>query len=194
MNKEWVLTQPVFDQLLALLDHDREVAGEKYEALRQMLMKFFEWRGALAPDQLTDKTLDRVASKIAEGEQIQNLNGYCQKVAYFIYLEWVNRQQDHKHEPLGDDESLPLVQSLPDEDAQEGDRLECQKKCLQELPTESGEIIREYFAGEGGDRVNRREAMAKRMGISRTALGNRIARLLSKLRECEQKCLRRRRA
>jgi DNA-directed RNA polymerase specialized sigma24 family protein len=190
----FVKTQPESDPLEAFFDYlgpDPVQAGEKYESLRRVLMKFFEWRGALSPDHLTDLTFDRVAGKIAAGEQIQNIHGYCQKVAYFIYLEWVNRSQDDKHEALGDDENLlPSVQSFPLEDLDDDERrFECQKRCLQEIPDENRDVIREYFAGEGRERINRREAMASQMGISRSALGNRITRLLGKLRECERKCL-----
>jgi DNA-directed RNA polymerase specialized sigma24 family protein len=190
----FVKTQPESDPLEAFFDYlgpDPVQAGEKYESLRRVLMKFFEWRGALSPDHLTDLTFDRVAGKIAAGEQIQNIHGYCQKVAYFIYLEWVNRSQDDKHEALGDDENLlPSVQGFSLEDIDDEERrFECQKRCLQEIPDENRDVIREYFAGEGRERINRREAMAVRMGISRSALGNRITRLLGKLRECERKCM-----
>src|ERR671923_1269855 len=105
--------------LFYYLNPDPDRAGEKYEALRQVLLKFFEWRGALSPDHLTDRTLDRVANKIAEGERIQNINGYCHKVAQFIYLEWVNRQNDLKHEPIEGDESLPSVQPFSYEEQAE---------------------------------------------------------------------------
>src|SRR5262249_4828726 len=153
-------------------------------------MKFFEWRGALTPDHLTDLTFDRVARKLAEGEQIQNIYGYCQKVAYFIYLEWINRQQDHKLEPL-DDKNFPPVEAFSQDESTVERRVECQLKCLQEMPPNTRDLIREYFAGEGRNRINRREAIAVRLGITRTALGNRITRLLAKLRECEQKCVKR---
>jgi DNA-directed RNA polymerase specialized sigma24 family protein len=158
-------------------------------------MKFFEWRGAVSPDHLTDLTFDRVAGKLVAGEEIRNVHAYCQKVAYFIYLEWVNRHQDDKHEPLEGEDGLPRVPAVTDPDPLEEDdreeRLECQIRCLQELPDESRELIKEYFAGEGRNRINHRELMAVELGISRSALANRITRLLSKLRECERKCLRR---
>ena len=143
----------------------------------------------MSPDHLTDQTLDRVANKVAEGTPIQNINGYCHKVAQFIFLEWINRQHDHKHEPIDDPASLQLVQPSSDDYLAEEDRLECQRSCLRELPPDSRDVIKEYFTGEGRDRINRREAMATRLGITRTALGNRITRLLNKLRECERKCL-----
>ena len=45
-KKDWELTQEAFDQLLNLLDHDRELAAEKYERLRRRLLRVFEWRGS----------------------------------------------------------------------------------------------------------------------------------------------------
>ncbi|MCI0659562.1 MAG: hypothetical protein L0220_00655 [Acidobacteria bacterium] len=181
----------VLETFFDFLGPDRNQAGEKYEALRQILMKFFEWRGALSPDHLTDLTIDRVAAKLAQGEEIRNIHGYCQKVAYYIYLEWVNRHHDLKHEPLDGENGLPSVQPIPDQDPLEEIRVECQVNCLQQLPGDTRELIQEYFVGEGRDRINRREALAARLGISRSALGNRITRLLSKLRECVEKCLKR---
>jgi DNA-directed RNA polymerase specialized sigma24 family protein len=181
----------VLETFFDFLGPDRTQAGEKYEALRQILMKFFEWRGALSPDHLTDLTFDRVATKLSQGEEIRNIHGYCQKVAYYIYLEWVNRHHDLKHEPLDGDNGLPSVQPYADQDPLEESRLECQMQCLQQLPGDTRELIQEYFIGEGRDRINRREALAARLGISRSALGNRITRLLSKLRECVEKCLKR---
>jgi len=40
------LTTDTFARLLHCLDADRELAGEKYEDLRRLLIRFFEWRGA----------------------------------------------------------------------------------------------------------------------------------------------------
>jgi len=180
--------------LIEYLGPDPDSAGEKYEALRRTLVKFFEWRGASIPDLLADRTFDRVAGKIVEGEQIQNINVYCQKVAYFIYLEWINRDPDHKHLPIEehDQPHQTLVQPTATEYQEDEKRFECQKKCLEELPAENKELVKDYFMGVGRTRIERREEIAKNMGISRTALGNRISRLLGKLKECEQKCLKKR--
>jgi len=182
--------------LSTLFEHlgpDPETAGEEYEKLRRKLMKFFEWRGAFPPDQLADKTIDRMAEKVAEkkavGEEIQNINAYSRSVAYYIYREWLERGHDHKQEPVEDYEHMLPAQNPSNDNHTDEIRLECQRKCLQELPGKSVEIIGEYFMGAGRDRINHRKAMAKRMGISRTALGNRIARLLRKLRECFHQCL-----
>ena len=44
-KKDWILTKEAFERLLALLDVDRELAGQKYENVRRKLIEFFEARG-----------------------------------------------------------------------------------------------------------------------------------------------------
>ena len=76
-----MLTQEAFDQLLAALDADRERAGHQYEIVRRKLLKFFEFHGSDAPEEHADETINRVARKLAEGERVENFNGYCLGVA-----------------------------------------------------------------------------------------------------------------
>ena len=54
-----------FEQLLSVLDADRDRAGERYEVIRRKLLKFFEWRGCQRPDELADQTIDRVLEALA---------------------------------------------------------------------------------------------------------------------------------
>ena len=112
-----------------------------------------------------------LAGKLAGGEQILNIQAYCQKVAHFIYLEWVNRHQDDKHEPLETEDGLTPVLAFrdpdpleEDEQALEEERIECQIRCLQELPDGSRELIKDYFAGEGRERIGRHNTPAYRGG------------------------------
>ena len=53
-RKDWVLTQGAFDKMLAWLDTDRNLAGEKYEKLRIKLIKIFTCRGCDSPEDLAD--------------------------------------------------------------------------------------------------------------------------------------------
>jgi len=39
-KNEWILTERAFAKLLAYLDADAEIAGEKYETAYRMLVKF----------------------------------------------------------------------------------------------------------------------------------------------------------
>ncbi len=45
MSRLSVLKQDDFDKLLAWLHDDREQAGQKYEEIRESLIKIFSWRG-----------------------------------------------------------------------------------------------------------------------------------------------------
>ena len=60
------LTQAAFDSLLEWLDPDRARSGEKYEKIRLRLIKIFACRGCSIPEELADRTIDRVARKVGE--------------------------------------------------------------------------------------------------------------------------------
>jgi hypothetical protein len=65
------LTPGIFDRLLEAPDSDRERAGQSYVQIRRKLVKFFEWHGSSCPDDLADRTIDRVCRKVEEGQTIR---------------------------------------------------------------------------------------------------------------------------
>src|SRR5262249_38711382 len=86
-----------FERLLAVLDSDREKAGERYELLRLRLTRFFEWRRAGAPADLVDRTIERVTRKLAEGEGIreEDPSAYFYGVARNILREhWAENRRE----------------------------------------------------------------------------------------------------
>src|SRR5689334_13919069 len=84
---EWSLTQEALDKLLAAFSQDTDEAARQYEALRIKLIRYFEWREVPLADDRTDETFNRVARRIKEGKQIDNVVGYAYRVAYFVFLE-----------------------------------------------------------------------------------------------------------
>src|SRR5262245_7835233 len=76
-KEDWVLTHQALDTLLQQLDPDRERAAEKYEQIRQRLIKLFRWRGCLRFEEYTDSTIDRVARRVAGGLEVQSANVYA---------------------------------------------------------------------------------------------------------------------
>src|SRR5437763_14397266 len=127
------LTSEAFSKLLDRLDSDRERAGEKYEELRRTLIKFFEWRGAPFPEDHTDETLNRVARKLDEGIEIQNIGGYCYEVARLVWLgalKGSDRKRDPPETNYPDDASADAA-----EPALARERLlGCLAQCLNRLP------------------------------------------------------------
>ena len=64
MGRESDLSQEAFDRLLAWLNPNRALAGEKYEEIRRRLIKIFTCRGCTCPEVLADETINRVARKV----------------------------------------------------------------------------------------------------------------------------------
>ena len=88
---DWKLTEGAFAKFLACLDPDLARAGEKYEALREALVKFLDWRGAPFPEELVDETFNRVTRKLEEGEPINDAPTYCHGVARLVLLQSLER-------------------------------------------------------------------------------------------------------
>ena len=65
-QKEWVLSQDTFDELLTWLNPNRDQAGKTYENIRQRLIKIFTYRGIAVAEDLADETINRVAKKVHE--------------------------------------------------------------------------------------------------------------------------------
>jgi RNA polymerase sigma factor (sigma-70 family) len=191
----WVLTEEAFSKLLEFLDPDRERAGEKYEDLRRTLVRFFEWRGTPAPEEHVDETLNRVARRLDEGQVISNFGGYCYGVARLVFMESLKgREREIISLEDADPRALVAAEDAGDAAAEEERRLECLEECLRKLPNESQELIMEYYQDERRDKIDRRKALAERLGIPRLALGNRAQRLRDKLAQCVKSCFTKKKA
>ncbi|HEX4948503.1 MAG TPA: sigma-70 family RNA polymerase sigma factor [Blastocatellia bacterium] len=181
---EWSLTAEAFAKFLACLDSDQEKAGEKYETIRQTLVKFFDWRGAHFPEDCADETLNRVTRKIDEGDVIQDVATYCHGVARLVFLEKL-KSPDRRRT---DFEELPPLAAVEPEVEEPDTRQECFNHCLRELPTDSQQILLQYYQDEKRAKINNRLTLAERLGIPLNALRNRVQRLRDKLEQCVHRC------
>src|SRR5215208_2782666 len=93
VRQKWSLTQEAFDQLLISLGDDRDSGGKKYLEIRGNLIRFFEWRGCPFPEDHADETINRMAKRVAEGEEILNPAGYAMGVARLLVLEIIKGRQ-----------------------------------------------------------------------------------------------------
>jgi RNA polymerase sigma factor (sigma-70 family) len=182
------LTAKTFTKLLDHLDADRERAGQKYEDLRRTLIRFFEWRGAPFPDDHTDETFNRVARRLDEGVEIKNIGGYCYEVARLVCLETF-RRHNGKQAPLDAINFELMAADRAGESAEKERRLACLEDCLHGLPADSRALIVEYYQDEKRGRIDRRKALADRLGLPRDALANRAQRVRDKLEQCVVGCL-----
>ena len=176
------LTQSAFDRLLASLDADREQAGEKYERIRQKLVKFFECRGAPSPDDEADETISRVARRLEEGEHVEHLPAYFYGVARLVLLE-CDRQQRRELT------ARTAAADVRPDDIGEDPRLPCLERCLAGLPTTSQELLMSYYAADSAARIRQRQELAQRHEIPMNALRIRVHRLRVALEACVSRCL-----
>jgi len=191
------LTRESFRDLLSWLDPNQDRAGEKYEAIRRRLITFFLCHGSQAPDEHADETIDRVARKIAAGEQVQAPDpySYVHGVARLVMKEvWRNtKRQESAVEEVSEDRH-PVVDPSADGDAQQRRRLEelrfeCMQHCLGSLPRESRQLLVAYHQGARRQRIDNRNSLARQLGISINTLRIRVHRLRQELETSAEKCL-----
>lgn len=195
-EKNWTLTELAFVQLLLWLDPDQERAAEKYERLRQKLKLFFEHRGCQSPEDLTDKTLDRVARKLESGEDIQISDpaSYCYGVAQNILKEfWRNASKNIislDSQPSGSDSyRTATVDTAAIQDAQETEiNLKHLDVCMKELSQEDQMLILKYYEGDNRQRINNRHELSLQLGISPGSLRIRALRIREQLYDGIYRC------
>ncbi len=184
-GSKWALTREALVKFLACLDADADRAGEKYEAIRLRLLKFFDWRGAHFPDECADETINRVIRKLDAGDALRDIETYCLGVARLVYLETLKRPDRQR---VGLDEA-PAIAAPVSEDEEEDEQRRCFNRCLHELPPESRQLILHYYHDERRDKINNRQAMADRLGIPLNALRSRAQRIRDRLEQCVARCL-----
>lgn len=183
-GREWVLTREALARFLSCLDANPDQAGRKYEAIRQKLVKIFDWRGARFPDECADETINRVVRKLEYGQEIRDISTYCQGVARLVLLESL-KKAENRQVSLDELKSVPVAPVLPDDDTVQR---KCFVQCLSELPIESRQLILQYYEDERRLKINNRQAIADRLGIPLNALRSRVQRIRDKLERCVTHC------
>jgi DNA-directed RNA polymerase specialized sigma24 family protein len=169
-----------FTDLLQWLDSDRERAAEKYETIRNRLIMMFALRGFDNPEQLTDDTFDRVASKAAR--LIETYVGdpavYFFGVARAVMMEGLKR-------PVRD--LMPAVivggQNVSDQ------TYDCLERCLGQLSESNRDLILQYYASENQSKVAKRLELAQSLGVSPNALRLRVHKIRQALEKCVRSCV-----
>jgi DNA-directed RNA polymerase specialized sigma24 family protein len=191
-KQKWVLTIESFDGMLLWLDHDRDLAGEKYEQIRSKLIRRFSQLGWSEPEQLTNETFDRVARTLpkVQTNYIGPPEPYFFSVAYNIHREHLRR---------------PIILSLvsanfsysnsesPDPEEMSGKELldSCLQECTEKLDLRNREMIADYYRSERQEKIRSRQRLAESMGIKLTNLRLRAQRVRATLKKCILDCMER---
>lgn len=182
----WVLTSQAFEKLLAKLSTDRDEAGQQYEMIRTRLIRYFESRAIDSAEARADETINRVARRLDEGQQIENLIGYMYRTAYLVFLEAL---KEPAHDEI-DPERAPTI--VPDplfEDSEQERRQRCFDQCLHKLTAENRELILGYYREEGRTKIDLRKQLADGLRIPLNALRIRAHRIRTFLERCIAECL-----
>jgi len=181
---KWELTGEAFTKFLARLNAEPERAGEQYEAIRLALVKFFDWQGAFAPEDLCDEVINRVARKIDEGDEPRDVPTYCHGVARMVLLE-------HRKNFLNRRAEVEEISSFaaPQQTAEADERRDYLEQCMRELPVESRQLVLRYYQDERRQKIDVRAAIADQLGIPLNALRNRVQRIRDRLEQCVKRHL-----
>ena len=183
-RRKWVLTQEAFDGLLYSLGEDRESAGERYLEIRGNLIRFFQWRGSQFPEDHADETINRIAKRISEREEIRNPASYYLGVARMLLLE-INRERVMQQQALSE---LTCSEITSDQSDEPEARIDCLRTCLQRLSSENRELILQYYSGEKGAKIDSRKKLSQRLGIPVNTLRMRALRIRENLQQCIENC------
>jgi Restriction endonuclease len=165
-----------FDNLLQFLDADRDLAGARYEHIRQRLIRLFEWRGVSGPEDLADKTMDRVSRRVSEGLELQSSDpyGYFAGVAHLIYKEELRRQSKSRNVgSLLRYALFPQYESTNDVDSRV-------REVLDQLSPTDLRLLRQYYQ-EGGATETKIEEIASDLSASPSSVAQRIKELSNSL-------------
>jgi DNA-directed RNA polymerase specialized sigma24 family protein len=172
--------QDDFDRFLTWLNPEREKATIRYEEIRRRLIKLFVARGFVEAEEMADATFDRVAIKLREiaDTYVGDPASYVYRVAQFIMMEWRRRS------PLP-----PSPPPQPDSWDEKEPRYACLDLCMSRLPADDRQLLLDYYADEGREKIERRRELAEARGLTENALRIHLTRLRKKLRECINDCL-----
>lgn len=174
------LTREKFSSFLEWLSPDLNRAGEEYERLRFRLCTFFAQRQCSFADELTDETINRVILKASE-EKIESKIAYCYGVAKNVYRESLRRHRDHL-----DIAEVQIAAKAPEE---QSFPRECLDKCLERLPSESRDLLLDYFSEAKLAKIELHQRISQNLKMTQTALRMRVMRAKQKLKVCVEHCM-----
>jgi hypothetical protein len=153
------LTPEEFTAFLFWLSSDNNQAAQIYLDIRRKLAKLFVRKGCAHPEDLADRTLDRVAV-IVHGDPAKypNVMALCCGVAKRVWLEYC---REHAPASLGTkDLAAPVKFSNDFTDREE----ECLDSCLDALSPRDRSLITEYHRFQGTQKIEVRKRLADQYG------------------------------
>ncbi len=182
MKKNRIVSKDLFNKLLNWLDEDPEKAGNKYQKIREKLIRVFISRGFSDAEDLTDEVFDRVTSKIESitPTYIGETSYYFYGVASKIMLEAKRRKETSLNEE---------ILKSQDETNNSDPKIECLETCLNKLLPDQKLLILNYYKFEKREKTDIRLNLAEKLKLSPNSLRVQVYRIKAKLKGCIEKCI-----
>ena len=189
MARDSAIPPESFEEILAWLNPDREIAGTMYVQLRNDLAKIFTFRGCTDPEELTDKVFDRISKKVHElrPKYVGDPRAYFFGVARNVIKEDLKKTKSRV--PL-EDADLPEQKTI-EIDAETTAIEDCLESCLQKVSMENRKLITAYYAKVKQAKIDHRAELAQQLGIPVETLRVKVYRIRKSLHGCIERCLKR---
>lgn len=175
------ITQHSFDAILEWLDPDREVAGHKYEIIREGLLRIFVSKGFTDAEHLVDRTINVVTVRLPDIRE-----GYKGEKAH--YFRGVARNIIHEEKRRVEIATGDFPEQV-EQIRHTSDMADCLQQCLKFLPREKQELILDYHRYDGQAKIEVHREMAHELAISENALRGRAHHIRAKLEACVLNCM-----
>lgn len=169
-----------FETMLAWLDSDRDLAGEKYETIRRGLIEMFRCRGCWEPEDLADETINRVARKVKD-----LLTTYTGDPAHYFF--GVARNLLREYYRRTSREEPRAVRSVQPDDLEVRHR--CLDECMSHLRTDQRVLILQYFSLDKQQKIDNRKDLGRGLNTTPHALRVRVYRIKEALAVCVKGCV-----
>jgi hypothetical protein len=172
------MTQDELKSMLRWLDSDPEKAGQELNRIRASIVKWLTSRGCIDADTEADVVIDRVAAKVKD--IVSSYQGSPAK--YFYGFARNVLQECLKNQSR-------LIQAIPEADPFPEETVQCLEKCSEKLSSDKRYKIIEYHRYDGQEKIRQRKMLAKRFGLTLTALRIQVHRIGVSLKPCIIRCL-----
>lgn len=184
------ITAESFELLLNAISSNGGDPSVEYERLRKKLARYFQAHSVGFPEDCVDVVFDRVALKLGTGEQLDlSTDSYFLTVARFVMLEHVRGPQKRTLSIEDGPELEPVIDHV--QEAEELSKrirrelgLDAIAECTGRLSPDETEILLTYDGGSGREKIDRRNALAERLGKSKATLIVAVSRIRSKIKDC----------
>jgi hypothetical protein len=180
------VTAETFARFLSWLGPDPQSGADRYREIHRRLVKIFACWGTSSPEDLADRTLDRVAAK---ADSIRD--GYeGDPLAYILGVARNVRREDFRWQSRERSRPPSAGPAVPDDERRQLEtRLSCLDRCLAEsLDEDERRLLLEYYQAPRAASASRR-AMAEAASLNATALRKRTQRYRQRLEQCLRACL-----